>query len=244
MSRLALRFVGPVNFGWTVEVYSKIPAERLAMLEDSGALLLPDPTDWTSKQAVNARSASSRFVRGGAHVPTDKAISQLLVSIEDANGHQLWAQDSDGPDFYPSITWANAFCVTIQGIAAANYATQGWVNGLGLITSGGVARSYVAKSDYANDFATGTASVIRTVGNKVIQMWSAQVGPGTRVNYPIAMSALGSQPIGVAYSANGAGSGTWVHCYAADNSGFTATPFGTQNDTHTLTVTFIVMGIL
>ncbi|MBO1361540.1 hypothetical protein J2D73_17275 [Acetobacter sacchari] len=255
-----------LNFGGTVEVYSEIPAERLAMLEDSGALLLPDVTDWTSQQVVNARSASARFVRGGANVSTDRAISQLLVSVGDASGRRLWAQDTDGSDYYPSITWANAVYATRQaiteadyapkswvnaqgyatnaGIAGANYATQGWVNGLGLITASGVAQSYVAKSDYANDFATGTASVIRTVGNKVIQMWSANVGPGTRVNYPIAMSSLGSQPIGVAYSANGAGSGSWVNCYAADNSGFTATAFGSDGSTRTLTITFLIMGVL
>ncbi|WP_170230121.1 hypothetical protein, partial [Acetobacter nitrogenifigens] len=165
-------------------------------------------------------------------VPDAGDSSQLAVSSS-------WVRGQG----YATQTWVNAQgYATNAGIAAANYATQGWVNSLGLITASGVAQNYVAKSDYANDFATGTASVIRTVGNKVIQMWSANVGPGTRVNYPIAMSSLGSQPIGVAYSANGAGSGSWVNCYAADNSGFTATAFGSDGSTRTLTITFLIMG--
>ncbi|WP_086644315.1 hypothetical protein [Acetobacter sp. DsW_063] len=295
-----------LNFGGTVEVYSEIPAERLAMLEDDGSLNLSGGVtargqitgsqfSATVPGSAFGQSATVRFFSTFASAPTpdygpryvgridgtyiqeawgnealrvilsqNQASQELEVFRFQASGVYAWkpltlaSPPDTGDDSnlavssgwvrgqgYATQDWVKALgYATNAGIAAANYATQGWIGGLGLITASAVNQNYVAKSDYANDFATGTASVIRTVGNKVIQMWTASVGPGTRVNYPIAMSSRAGEPIGIAYSANGAGAGSWVNCYAADNSGFTATAFGSDGSTRTVTITFIVMGVL
>lgn len=105
-----------LNFAGSVEVWNEIPANYLPIYEDDGRLLLLDVGDWTSGQAVNARSADGRYLKWAAYAGRQPG----RVTVDSSGYISIEAIQSDGSSIWHVLADQEQISTINTAIAATN----------------------------------------------------------------------------------------------------------------------------
>ncbi|MFT8918069.1 MAG: hypothetical protein ABF887_00610 [Gluconobacter oxydans] len=185
---------GILRFSGQVEVYNEIPAEYMAILDDDGGLTLdkatfgalavdkslavtgtatvPDATDWSSQQALNARAAEGRYVGKTVAVVSspddnDYRVTALGVQKGQNGGPDVpYAAYGDGSQFFhfasdDALIGSLPFTAIYSSAAlpaAPSWATRVHVILVGAGGGGGQCKAMVSDITQTNAFGPGGAA--------------------------------------------------------------------------------------